>query len=89
MRPIGRDDTVLAQASDEHEKQFVLLSRATLAAYRDRTRTVTGDEPVPGITVVPAPGHTPGRTGWLVASGRDALLIWGDIVPAGRTVRAS
>jgi glyoxylase-like metal-dependent hydrolase (beta-lactamase superfamily II) len=74
------DDTVLAQAQEGPEKQFVLLSRATLAAYRDRTRTVTGGEPVSGVTAVPAPGHTPGHTGWLVASGSDALLIWGDIV---------
>jgi hypothetical protein len=28
----------------------------------------------------PQPGHTPGHTGWLIASGSDALLIWGDIV---------
>jgi glyoxylase-like metal-dependent hydrolase (beta-lactamase superfamily II) len=74
------DDKVLAQAPEGQERQFVELSRATLAAYRDRTRTVTGGEPVPGITAVPAPGHTPGHTGWLVASGGDALLIWGDIV---------
>jgi glyoxylase-like metal-dependent hydrolase (beta-lactamase superfamily II) len=74
------DEAVLSQAPEGQEKQFVLLSRATLAAYRDRTRTVTGGEPVPGITVVPAPGHTPGHTGWLIASGGDSLLIWGDIV---------
>ena len=74
------DDKVLAEAHDEQEKQFVLLSRATLAAYRDRTRTVTSGEVLPGITAVPAPGHTPGHTGWLIASGSESLLIWGDIV---------
>jgi glyoxylase-like metal-dependent hydrolase (beta-lactamase superfamily II) len=74
------DDAVLAQASDGMEKQFVLLSRATLAAYRDRTRRVTDGDPLAGITAVPAPGHTPGHTGWLISSGGAALLIWGDIV---------
>jgi glyoxylase-like metal-dependent hydrolase (beta-lactamase superfamily II) len=74
------DETVLANAPDGQEKQFVLLSRATLAAYRDCTRTITGGEPFPGITAVPAPGHTSGHTGWLIASAGDALLIWGDIV---------
>lgn len=74
------DDTVLAQATEEQDRQFVLLSRATLAAYRGRTRTVTGGEALPGITAVPAPGHTPGHTGWLIASGSETLLIWGDIV---------
>ncbi len=74
------DEKLLAQATEEQDKQFVLLSRATLAAYRDRTRTVTSGEVLPGITVVPAPGHTPGHTGWLIASGDHTLLIWGDVV---------
>jgi glyoxylase-like metal-dependent hydrolase (beta-lactamase superfamily II) len=74
------DDKVLAQTTEEQDRQFVLLSRATLAAYRDRSRMITGGEPLPGVTAVPAPGHTPGHTGWLIASGGDALLIWGDIV---------
>jgi glyoxylase-like metal-dependent hydrolase (beta-lactamase superfamily II) len=74
------DDTVLAQATNEQDRQFVLLARATLAAYRDRMRTVTGGEALPGITTIPAPGHTPGHTGWLIASGRESLLIWGDVV---------
>jgi glyoxylase-like metal-dependent hydrolase (beta-lactamase superfamily II) len=74
------DEKVLAQAPEGQEKQSVLLSLATLAAYRDRTRTITGGEVLPGITAVPEPGHTPGHTGWLIASGGDALLIWGDIV---------
>ena len=26
------------------------------------------------------PGHTPGHSGWLLASGADTLLIWGDVV---------
>jgi glyoxylase-like metal-dependent hydrolase (beta-lactamase superfamily II) len=74
------DDAVLAQAADEQDKQFVLLARATLAAYRDRTRMVTAGEALPGISTIPAPGHTPGHTGWLIASGSETLLIWGDIV---------
>ena len=74
------DEEVLAQAANEQDKQFVLLARATLAAYRNRTRTVTNGEALPGITAMPAPGHTPGHTGWLVASGSDTLLIWGDVV---------
>jgi glyoxylase-like metal-dependent hydrolase (beta-lactamase superfamily II) len=35
---------------------------------------------LPGITLVPEPGHTPGHSGWLIASGNESLLIWGDIV---------
>ena len=73
------DDAVLAGASEDH-RGFVLLARATIAAYGNRMRQVTAGEVLPGITAVPAPGHTPGHTGWLVASGGDQLLIWGDIV---------
>jgi glyoxylase-like metal-dependent hydrolase (beta-lactamase superfamily II) len=74
------DPAVLAGAPEGQERQSIELSLATLAAYRDRTRTITGGEAVPGVTALPEPGHTPGHTGWLIASGGDSLLIWGDIV---------
>jgi glyoxylase-like metal-dependent hydrolase (beta-lactamase superfamily II) len=35
-------------------------------------------ELVPGLTAVPAPGHTPGHTAFLLASGGERLLIWSD-----------
>jgi glyoxylase-like metal-dependent hydrolase (beta-lactamase superfamily II) len=34
----------------------------------------------PGIRAVPEPGHTPGHTGYLVESGGQQLLVWGDVV---------
>lgn len=34
----------------------------------------------PGITALPAPGHTPGHAAYLVQSKGQQLLIWGDIV---------
>lgn len=74
------DEKLLTQAPNEQHRQSVLLSRATLAAYRDRTRTVTSGEALPGVIAIPVPGHTPGHTGWLIASAGDTLLIWGDIV---------
>jgi glyoxylase-like metal-dependent hydrolase (beta-lactamase superfamily II) len=77
--PFWQDDAVLAQASKE-DRGFVLLARSVLDAYRGRVRTIASGEALPGITAVPAPGHTPGHTGWLIASGADSLLIWGDIV---------
>ena len=77
--PFWGDDAVLAGASDQ-DRGFIELARATLAAYRGRVRTVASGEVLPGVTAVPAPGHTPGHTGWLIASGGDSLLIWGDVV---------
>ncbi|HEY3847333.1 MAG TPA: MBL fold metallo-hydrolase [Acetobacteraceae bacterium] len=73
------DETVLANASEQN-RGFVMLARATMAAYGNRMRQVTEGEVLPGVTVVPEPGHTPGHSGWLVASGGDSLLIWGDVV---------
>jgi glyoxylase-like metal-dependent hydrolase (beta-lactamase superfamily II) len=39
-----------------------------------------GQEVFPGVTAMHFPGHTPGHCGFLVASGGQSLLIWGDIV---------
>ena len=75
-----RDDAVLAGAASDQDRMFVGLARQALAAHRDRTREIASGEVLPGITAIPASGHTPGHTGWLIASGGELLLIWGDIV---------
>jgi glyoxylase-like metal-dependent hydrolase (beta-lactamase superfamily II) len=74
-----RDDGAMTRATTEGQGDF-RLARAALAAYGDRVRTVKTDEVAPGVCAFPTPGHTPGHTAWLVESGGDGLLIWGDIV---------
>jgi glyoxylase-like metal-dependent hydrolase (beta-lactamase superfamily II) len=37
-------------------------------------------EVFPGVMAVPSPGHTPGHTAYLVGSGGEQLMIWGDTV---------
>jgi glyoxylase-like metal-dependent hydrolase (beta-lactamase superfamily II) len=54
--------------------------RTVTAPYRDRIRRVADGEVMPGVTAMLAPGHTLGHTNWLIRSGADRLLIWGDIV---------
>jgi glyoxylase-like metal-dependent hydrolase (beta-lactamase superfamily II) len=54
--------------------------RAVLALYRDRIRRIKDGEVLPGITAMMRPGHTPGHTNWLIQSGSEQILIWGDIV---------
>jgi glyoxylase-like metal-dependent hydrolase (beta-lactamase superfamily II) len=54
--------------------------RAVTAPYRDRIRRIKDGEVLPGITAMLRPGHTPGHTNWLIQSGTDKILIWGDIV---------
>jgi glyoxylase-like metal-dependent hydrolase (beta-lactamase superfamily II) len=43
-------------------------------------RTVRDGEALPGVSATLLPGHTPGHTGWLIHSGLDGVLIWGDVV---------
>ena len=74
------DDATLAGADSDDMKAWVGLARSTIAAYGDRTTLLTTGEALPGISIVPEPGHTPGHSGWLIASGGASLLIWGDIV---------
>ena len=54
--------------------------RAVLAPYKGRIRRIKDGEVLPGITATMRPGHTPGHTNWLIQSGGERLLIWGDIV---------
>lgn len=59
------------------------LARAVIVAYADRLRIVPdGGEIAPGLTSMPLPGHTPGHSGWRLASGAAQLVHVGDIVHA-------
>ncbi|MCW3473139.1 MBL fold metallo-hydrolase [Limobrevibacterium gyesilva] len=74
------DEAIAAGARDAARNAFAVAQRS-LAPYRDRMRTVKdGGTALPGITANHLPGHTPGHSGWLVTSGPDSLLIWGDVV---------
>jgi len=74
------DDAAMTGADERSQKLFFLAGREQVAPYRDRTRLFTQGEIFPGVTAVPSPGHTPGHTAYLVASGNDQLMIWGDTV---------
>ncbi|MBF5006654.1 MBL fold metallo-hydrolase [Diaphorobacter caeni] len=57
--------------------------QSSLAAYKDVGRLQqfeAGTSPIPGIQSVLMPGHTPGHTGYRIRSGRESMLIWGDVV---------
>ncbi|MGV3548758.1 MBL fold metallo-hydrolase [Rhizobium sp.] len=55
------------------------LQRA-LTPYSHRLRLINAGAVLPGIKAIPLPGHTPGHTGYLIGSGDERLLIWGDAV---------
>jgi glyoxylase-like metal-dependent hydrolase (beta-lactamase superfamily II) len=70
----------MAKAPNE-AKPFFQAAQAALKAYDGRLRRIGKDgEATKGITAMHLPGHTPGHTGFVVASGNASLLIWGDIV---------
>ena len=55
-------------------------AKTNLTPYGDRLRRIRDGEEILGLTPIPAPGHTPGHTCWRIASGREALVAWGDLV---------
>ncbi len=64
----------------ERIRRNIAKAAVTTSPYRKRMRLVGEGEAVPGVSALPLAGHTPGHTGWLIQSGREGLLIWGDVV---------
>lgn len=83
------DDAAMAKGDDREKKMFFQAGREQTEPYRDRWRLFQKGELFPGITAMPFHGHTPGHTGYLLSSGDQSLLIWGDIihVPEVQTAR--
>lgn len=69
-----------ASGASERIRRNIGKGQAVCAPYRERLRVVGDGEVLPGLSATSLAGHTPGHTGWLVQSGNDGLLIWGDVV---------
>jgi glyoxylase-like metal-dependent hydrolase (beta-lactamase superfamily II) len=62
-------------------RRYRPTAQRVMAPYRARTRRVADEERVLGcLTPLPADGHTPGHTAWLLEGGNAAMLFWGDVV---------
>lgn len=73
----------LAAKAPEDRQGMFRMAQAALAPYVAAGRLQPHGEEGPGIAGVsaaPSPGHTPGHSGYLFASGTSRLLAWGDIV---------
>ncbi|MEZ5817515.1 MAG: MBL fold metallo-hydrolase [Hyphomicrobiaceae bacterium] len=83
------DDAAMARGDEREKKMFFQAGRDQTEPYRDRWRLFQKGEVLPGVTAMPLHGHTPGHTGYLISSGGESLLIWGDIVhvPEVQTAR--
>jgi glyoxylase-like metal-dependent hydrolase (beta-lactamase superfamily II) len=51
-----------------------------LAPYAGHMRLIEAGPVLPDIEAIALPGHTPGHTGFLIGTGDERLLIWGDVV---------
>ncbi|UOO82898.1 MBL fold metallo-hydrolase [Uruburuella testudinis] len=73
----------VAQSRSEHDQAFFKAAVAAVAPYRAAGRFRTfkrGENPIHGIETVDEAGHSPGMTGYLLGSGSQRLLVWGDII---------
>ncbi len=75
------DDAAMARADEQARELFFQCAREQIAPYRDRLRSFAASREVfPGVTAMPLNGHTPGHSGYMIASGGESLLVWGDII---------
>ena len=83
------DDGKMARATERAKKLYFQAGREQVLPYKERWRLFKDGEVFPGVTAIPRPGHTPGHTTFLISSGKDQLLIWGDTVhvPEVQTAR--
>ena len=76
-----QDDGAMSRASERAKKLYFQCAREQMAPYHNVMHTFSGPTEVfPGVRSVPLHGHTPGHSGYMISSGKDSLLIWGDIV---------
>jgi glyoxylase-like metal-dependent hydrolase (beta-lactamase superfamily II) len=74
-----QDEANLSRASERARGNF-LIARRVFDAWCDRLRTFEEGLVLPGISAIPLPGHTDGHTGYVIESGDQGLLVWGDVV---------
>lgn len=74
----------IAAKAPEGMRPMFQMAQGAVAAYAaaGKLKIFTPNDalPVKGLTAAPAPGHTPGHTGYLLESNGEKLLIWGDVV---------
>lgn len=72
------DEARMAQAPDGWKPTFAATRRVFGPMAGAVKRFAAGQEVVPSLTAVAAPGHTPGHTAFMLASGSARQLIMGD-----------
>jgi glyoxylase-like metal-dependent hydrolase (beta-lactamase superfamily II) len=74
------DDAAMTKAPDRIKLYFRNARRIFGDIAKDVRRFKPGAEVAPGITSIPAFGHTPGHCAFAIASGRQSMLAMSDAV---------
>lgn len=62
-------------------KQFFTMASEAMKPYAHRLMPLPANGDIaPGVAAVSLPGHTVGHTGYLFTSGKEQMLVWGDVV---------
>ena len=73
-----QDDAARDAMPEDRRGSFDVVRRMT-APLAGQTRRFQPGEIIPGLEAIALPGHTPGHTGYMIASRNDSLLIFGDV----------
>jgi glyoxylase-like metal-dependent hydrolase (beta-lactamase superfamily II) len=76
-------DPALEAKATEQRKAMLKIVKAALAPYQAAGALrpfAPGEEPFPGVTALPLPGHTPGHTAYIFGKGKNAVWMIGDTV---------
>ncbi|MDR4305544.1 MBL fold metallo-hydrolase [Chelatococcus sambhunathii] len=73
------DDGEMGRAAEGMRKGFQIVREIFQPMAKDVRRFKGAVEPVPGVTAIPTPGHTPGHTSFRISSGSDQLIVWSDV----------
>jgi glyoxylase-like metal-dependent hydrolase (beta-lactamase superfamily II) len=72
------DEGQYGRAPDALKPAFKMVRRVFLPMAKDVRMFAREAEPAPGVVAIPAPGHTPGHTAFMISSGDQRLVIWSD-----------
>jgi glyoxylase-like metal-dependent hydrolase (beta-lactamase superfamily II) len=72
------DEAKLGSAREAVKNNFLNVRRIFGTIAKDVRRFEPGTGIAPGVTSIPAPGHTPGHSAFAVASGSDSMLVLSD-----------
>jgi glyoxylase-like metal-dependent hydrolase (beta-lactamase superfamily II) len=75
----SEDNAAKAQSNEMMKNYFANVKKIYNGLESKVTKYDWGKEVAPGITSVEAPGHTPGHTAFVVASGNSKILIQSDV----------